>query len=188
METNKPAKTYETVIFRILWIMMLALFCLTLFIFLNDRSFVTNEMQTWKDATAIVMESGITKDPTITQREDSSDNVYYEYRVDYMYVAQFDAWGGPFSFTYEDANIGKLNRRTDEIPKSAFVIPKPGDSIAVIYDPETQGIYRIGSLAEWKAKAELTFENLAFPIVFGLVAIAMFCLDIFFRRRKKKAQ
>ena len=165
---------------------MLAVFCLTLGLFLRDRSFVNNEMQTWKDAMAIVEESAITKPPAITEQTDSDDNIYYEYRVDYSYTAGFDAWGGPFSFTRDEANTGKLNNRHDEIPKSAYEIPVPGTYIAVIYDPENRGTYRLGSIAEWNERAELSFKNLVLPIVFGAVAALAFYLGAFIRRREKK--
>ena len=181
---NKP-KTYETLLTRVFWIVFLVLAVLFLMIFLSDRSFVNNEMQTWEDATAIVTESEVDGNVIITQEEDSNDNIYYEYKVKYYYVAEFDAWDQAFSFRYDGANTGELRHKNDEIPREAFIIPEPGDKISVIFDPASVGTYKMGSLEEWRAKAELTIGNLMFIIIFGAIAIVALCLDIYLRRRKK---
>jgi flagellar biosynthesis/type III secretory pathway M-ring protein FliF/YscJ len=185
-EANAPVKTYETIIFRVLWIVMLLIFCVFLFSFISDRSFVQNEMLTWQDAVAIVQESDMVGQPSITENTDSDGDVTdYEYRVNYYYIAEFEAWGEVFSFREEDYNSGRLSYRNDEIPKSAFIFPEPGSKVNVIFDPEAHGAYKLGSLEGWRDKTELTFANLAMPIIFGIVTAVLLWLDLYFRRRRK---
>ena len=170
-------------VFWIVGIVMLVMCIAFIAAFINTRQFVTGEMQSWKDIKATVTESAIVGDPRV-RNEGDSENDDYRYYVSYMYVAEFSAWGEMFSYTYEGENTGKLRNRFEDIPEIAFVIPNPGDSVDVIYDPETKGAYKIGSLAEWSEKGSVTLKNLIGPIIFGILAVVFLFMAIRARRGK----
>ena len=178
---------------RIGWIIFLLILIYPAFGFIRDYLFVSREMSGWENALAIVEQSGITEGPTVKWHSGSKySRGYHEYTVKYMYTARFEAWGGPFVFTYEGSNTGRLPSSSAPTPLKAYAVPKEGSELAVIYDPNARGSYRIGSKEEWQAKMGPLSkdDNLIILCVFGFMAGVFFMADISLRSSiaKKKTE
>jgi hypothetical protein len=173
---NKKAR----IIIRLVYSICLLVACLATVGFLRDMQFAQGDLQRWLDATARVTESKVTDENLVLRSEKKGNQTHYykEYTVKYAYNGEFTAWGKVFGFEYKDENRGRVDRYAEEIPARAYVFPKQGDTVAVIYDPEADGSYRIGSKEEWQNRGEVSFANLALPLIFFTLAVLFIFFDM----------
>jgi hypothetical protein len=145
--------------------------------YLNDRSFSQNELQDWVETEAIVESSEIVdiSNDLRTEEDDDGDveREYRSYAVSYEFVASFEAWGDIVSFEDYDSNDGEMGV-DDEIPESAYDILEPGDTVAVVYNPDETGSYKIGSKEHWEDMGKVSFGNIFTPLITGLIGAACF--------------
>ena len=75
------------------------------------------------------------------------------------------------------------------IPASAYVFPKQGDKVSVIFDQEAEGSYRVGSKAEWQSRGEVSFTNISLiiPCVLFAVALLFIVLDVVGGKKRRAA-
>ena len=162
-------------IIRAVYGVMLLSAVILMSVFLSNREFAENDLPYWRETTASVLESWVTKE-TILHRKDENDERYYEYTVSYSCNASFDAWGGPFTFERVGRNKGETINYV--IPEDAYIIPEPGSIFRVVYDPEKPGKYRVGSRESLIKAGEASFINLLLPVVFAGVAVVLIIIDI----------
>jgi len=176
---------------RIVYSIFLLFACLITVNFLQDMQFAGGDLQRWLDATATVTESRMTGENLVARRERIAGSnryrEYKEYTVRYAYKGEFEAWSKVFGFEHEGANRGETDRYAMVIPASAYVFPKQGDSVRVIFDPQTEGSYRIGSKEEWQRRGEVSFANLVLPCVFFVVALLLIFLDVADGKKRRLA-
>jgi hypothetical protein len=154
--------------------------------FMGVMLFAKGDLQRWSDGSAMVTQSEVTDESLVQAHEKNSvkDRYYQKYTVRYAYTAEFDAWGRVFSFSCEGSNSGETDRDAAAPPDSAYAFPKQGDTVSVIYDPDNEGGYRIGSKEEWQKKGEFSFANLIVPCI--LIAVAGLLIVIDFVTAKKR--
>ena len=170
------------IILRLVYSVFLLAACMLLYSFFQDMQFARGDLYRWLDETATVTESKMTEESLIlkSEKKDNKTTYYKEYTVRYIYSGEFTAWGRLFSYEYEGMNRGKVDRNAEEIPHYAYNYPKAGDTVAVIYDPDEVGSYRIGSTEEWKKKGELSLfnPNLLLPCIFFLIVLVLIFIDV----------
>ena len=175
-------KKSSRVIFRIVYSIFLLAACLMLYGFYQDMQFAKGDLHRWLDESAKVTESKMTEESLIlkSEKKDNKTTYYKEYTVGYTYSGEFTAWGRLFSYEYEGMNRGKVDRNAVEIPHYAYYYPKQGDTVAVIYDPDEEGSYRIGSTEDWKKKGELSLSNpnLLLPCIFLVIVLVLIFIDV----------
>jgi hypothetical protein len=180
------------IVVRILYVFILLFACYLAVDFMQDRILVMSDLPRWNDATAMVTGSELTyegialnhdKDPKGRRRS------YKSYTVSYAYTAEFQAWGRVFHFVYKGSNSGKTDTRAEKPPESAYDFPKQGDVVSVIYDPDTDGSYRIGSKEEWQRRGEFSPGNATLIIICAMLVVAapLAALDAVTTRKRRIA-
>ena len=190
--------TIGRVIFRLVYVVFLLFASFMFYSFWQDLKFAQGDLQRWQEAPAKVTESRMTGESLELKRDRRTTGTgagrrtyyeeYKEYTVRYAYKAEFSAWGKVFKFEHEGSNRGKLDKNADRIPAHAYNYPKRGDTVAVIFNPDADGEYRVGSKASWQEKGEVSFTNLnlIIPCVFLAVAVLLFFIDVAGSRKRRR--
>lgn len=179
------------IVIRIIYVVFLLIAGFIFNGFLQDNQFVSKDLHRWSDATATVMESRMTGDSMgkVSKNMPGSNvrRTVNQYTVRYAYTAEFNAWGKPFRFEYEGKNSGETDQNAVQIPASAYNFPKQGDIVSVIFDPEAEGSYRVGSITEWQSRGEVSFTNpaLIFSGVFFAIGALLVVIDVMTSRKRR---
>ena len=183
------------VVIRILYGILLFFGCSILVNFFQNMQFAAGDLKQFRDAAATVKESKMTGESMSEQRRrrpgsSTTTYIYYNaYSVKYAYTAEFDAWGKSFAFEYEGENKGETDRSAVSIPAAAYIFPKPGDTVRVIFNPEAEGSFRIGSKEEWQRRGEVSFANpsLFIPCILFAVALLLIVIDVKDAKKRRLA-
>ena len=178
------------VIVRIICAAFLLFACIITVGFMQNMIFAKGDLQRWRDGSAAVTASEMTGETLVLNHSNDSvrgDRAYKKYTVRYTYTAEFEAWGKVFSFDYEGSNSGETDQNAEKPPAAAYDFPKQGDTVNVIYDPDKDGSYCIGSKEEWQRKGELSPGNLIVPCVMFIVAAGLIAVDVVSAKKRRIA-
>ena len=179
--------------FRIIYVISLLIAGFVFTGFLQDMQFASKDLHRWSDAAATVTESKMTGETMGTaQKKRPGSNVRItvkQYTVRYAYAAEFNAWGKLFRFEHEGGNSGETDQNATQIPASAYNFPKQSYIVSVIFDPEAEGSYRVGSKAEWQSRGEVSFANPSLIVsgVFFVVAVLLIAVDVVTSGKRRAA-
>ena len=174
------------IIIRVMYSIFLLLACYMVYDFLQDMSFAQGDLQRWQDARATVTASRLTYEDLSSERKNKKE--IKRYTVRYTYEAEFNAWGKLFDFEYNGTNSGETDKDAVTIPERAYNFPQQGGIVRVIFDPDAEGSYRIGSKEHWRRKGEVSLDNLMVPIIFFVVALIFLVVDFSSAKKRRAAE
>ena len=186
---NIEVKTARTII-RVACGVFLLIVCIWLIVFIYNRLSSQNELHRWKETSAVVTESVTTGESlsNLMSRYVGNDNTewYKTYTVWYKVDAEGFAWGVPYNFKYSSSITGEESEWAFEVPSRAYyAIPKEGDVISLVYDPDEIGTFKVGTIKELDKQIKAANSSIMVPIIFILLTSVLILFDF---RIKKAGQ